>query len=183
MVLSAMRWSIDLYRKALEFAAFAHRRQKVPGKPYSYVVHLAAVCGEVAAALQVEEHSNPDLAIACALLHDTLEDTCTAPVKVEEAFGRDVYTGVAALTKNKGLSKAASMADSLGRILTEPVEVGMVKMADRSVNLSQPPRKWKRKKVQYYHEEARLILKALRGCSKYMSDRLEKKIEEYAAYL
>ena len=38
-----MPWSQDRAARALEFAAEAHGDQRVPGKSYSYVVHLAGV--------------------------------------------------------------------------------------------------------------------------------------------
>jgi (p)ppGpp synthase/HD superfamily hydrolase len=138
VVSSHMQWSVELYRKALKFAANAHGQQVVPGQKYSYVVHLCSVCAEVMNALQFEKQADADLAICCALLHDTLEDTTVPPVELEEAFGRDVWMGVAALTKKKRLSKSAAMADCLERILIEPKEVGMVKMADRITNHDQP---------------------------------------------
>ena len=178
-----MKWSIELYRKALKFAAAAHGTQKVPGQQYSYVVHIAAVCSEIMNALQYEKGADADLAVCCALLHDTIEDTKVPPVELEEAFGRDVWMGVSALTKRKGLLKSAAMTDSLKRILNEPYEIGMVKMADRITNLNQPPAKWPLSKSREYYEEAKQIHKALKRCSAYLSARLLSKIKDYEEYL
>jgi (p)ppGpp synthase/HD superfamily hydrolase len=181
-VSSDMQWSVELYRKALKFAANAHGKQIVPGQKYSYVVHLSCVCAEVMNALQFETDVNADLAICCALLHDTLEDTKVPPVELEEAFGRDVWMGVGALTKKKHLSKAAAMADSIDRVLKEPKEVGMVKMADRITNLDQPPEPWSVVKVKKYHEEAKLIHGKLKHCSPYLAKRLLERIHDYEVY-
>jgi guanosine-3',5'-bis(diphosphate) 3'-pyrophosphohydrolase len=152
-----MTWWQDLYRKAIEFAAVAHRNQKVPGRAFSYVVHLSNVCMEVIASLEFEPRVNANLAVVCALLHDVLEDTDTRPVDVEESFGRDVWMGVVALTKKQSLSKKKAMADSLDRILQQPREIGMVKLDDRITNLGMPPFHWTAKKTRDYHEEAKVI--------------------------
>lgn len=62
-----------------------------------------------------------------------------------------------ALTKQKALPAAERMKDSLRRILEEPVEIGMVKMADRISNLVQPPGHWTVQKIAAYRDESRLI--------------------------
>jgi hypothetical protein len=81
----------------------------VPGQTYSYEVHLAGVAMEVLAAVSSDPRLDADLAVQCAL------------------------------TKNKALPPAERMSDSLRRILEEPVEIGMVKLADRICNLAGPP--------------------------------------------
>ncbi|MCB0684262.1 MAG: hypothetical protein KDC32_25640, partial [Saprospiraceae bacterium] len=37
----------DVYQQAIDFAARAHGSQRVPGKSYSYIVHLSNVAMEV----------------------------------------------------------------------------------------------------------------------------------------
>ena len=121
-----MEFSQDEYSRALTFAALAHGDQKVPGKPYSYVVHLANVAMEVLAVLPNETGADPNLAVQCALLHDVLENTGTGAETIEAEFGGKVCAGVKALTKDKDLPREGQMADSLKRILEQPREVGMV---------------------------------------------------------
>ena len=65
-------WSQDLYLKALRFAASAHNGQKVPGTEFPYLMHVVSVAMEVTAAISIEGINNPDLAVQCALLHDTI---------------------------------------------------------------------------------------------------------------
>jgi (p)ppGpp synthase/HD superfamily hydrolase len=179
----SMRWSPDVYREALEFAARAHGEQKVPGKPYTYMVHLASVCIEAIVALDSDPRADANLTITCALLHDVLEDTKTSAAAVESQFGRQVLKGVKALTKNSKLPKDQQMLDSLDRIKREKMEIGIVKMADRTVNLSMPPQGWSKAKARAYWEEAKTILKELKECNAFLAKRLNAMIKRYRAYL
>ena len=178
-----MPWSQDQAVRALEFAAEAHGDQEVPGKPYSYVVHLASAAMEVMAAVSFSPHLNADLAIQCALLHDVLEDTDTPESVLLAEFGPSVISGVRALTKNKKLPAAERMRDSLRRILEESPEIGMVKLADRISNLAEPPEHWFEDKIAAYLEEALVIYHSLKHCSDFLSARLKEKIEAYKAYI
>jgi (p)ppGpp synthase/HD superfamily hydrolase len=176
-----MRWSQDLYVRALHFAARAHGEQKTPtGMPY--VVHVASVAMEVIAALGHEHREaecDGDLAVAAALLHDVVEDTRTPIDEVEVAFGARVAAGVAALTKSKALEKPDAMEDSLARILLQPREIAMVKLADRITNLAPPPPQWSPTKIASYRDEARLIHDALHGASAFLAERLAGRIARY----
>jgi len=176
-------WTQELYQKALDFAARAHKQQTVPGKPYSYVVHLANVSMEIMGAVKSSGVENPDLALACALLHDTLEDTEVTYEALADEFGKDVASGVLALTKNKKLEGAAKMLDSLDRIKKMPKEIGMVKLADRITNLQKPPEHWKSEKISAYLKEAGIILDELAHCDDYLAKRLAGKIKEYSKYI
>lgn len=176
-----MHFSSDLYQRALCFAATAHGAQKVPGSEHTYVVHLTCVAAELLAIAGIESF-DVELAMTCALLHDTLEDTKIPADAVEAAFGRRVLDGVRALTKNEALPKAERMADSLARIVTMSREIAMVKLADRINNLQQPPAYWKREKCAAYRQEAQEILAVLGHASPILKRRLEEKIEHYAVF-
>ncbi len=158
-------WSQDACQMAMNFAAEAHGEQKVPGKPYAYVVHLAHVCFEVMAAIQEDGRANADLAIQCALLHDTVEDAGVSYERLEARFGKAVADGVLALTKNRSLEKPERLRDSFRRIKMQPREIWMVKMADRIVNLQPPPESWSLEKRREYLAEAELILHELKDGS------------------
>ena len=170
----------DLYVDALHFAARAHGGQLTPtGLPY--VVHVTTVAMEVAHALRHEPGRDEDLAVACALLHDVVEDTEIGLDAVEAAFGARVARGVAALTKDDRLPKPERLADSLARILREPPEVAMVKLADRVTNLAPPPPSWSAEKIAAYREEAKLIRERLGSASAFLAGRLAERIERYPA--
>jgi len=174
--------SPEPYVRALQFAASAHGGQKVPGTDHPYVVHVCSVAAEVISALEIEPHSDPDLAIACALLHDVVEDTDVTPAEVEKTFGPRVAAGVSALTKEKKGSKDAQMRSSLERIRLQPPEVWMVKLADRITNLQPPPKQWTPEKCRAYRMEAETIADALGDASAVLVARLRARIAGYRRY-
>jgi (p)ppGpp synthase/HD superfamily hydrolase len=176
-------WNQEKYQKAIAFAGFAHKNQLVPGKEYSYVVHISNVAAEIARVIFVEKIEDGDFAIQCALLHDVIEDTETEIEKIREEFGEKVLNGVLALTKNMELKKEDRMIDSLKRIKQIGKEIACVKMADRITNLQQPPKYWKKEKIREYMDEAILIYNELNPYSKFLGNRLKEKIEEYEKYL
>jgi (p)ppGpp synthase/HD superfamily hydrolase len=171
----------DLYVRAWNFAAVRHNGQCVPGTALPYIVHVGAVAMEVLATLAVEAVTTPDLAIACALLHDTIEDTNTTADEIAGEFGRAVADGVIALSKDQLLPKAAQMSDSLKRIQLQPREVWIVKLADRTVNMEPAPAHWTLDKRRDYQRQARLILDELGSSSPSLAARLHDKIARYDA--
>lgn len=169
----------DAWAEAWTFAARAHRAQKLPGHDLPYIVHLGAVSMEILVAHQLLAFARPALAVQCALLHDTLEDTQTQEVELTSRFGVDVAAGVRALTKDASLAKSAAMADSLRRIRNQPAEVWAVKLADRITNLAPPPSHWTDEKIAAYRDEARVILDVLGEAHAPLANRLATRIAEY----
>lgn len=183
-----MNWSPDIYLKAWQFASRAHRGQTYggpePGLHIEYINHIGSVAMEIVHSIGSDPNYDTVLAIQCALLHDTLEDTDTTYEELAELFGEDTARGVSALTKNKAWpSKREQMQDSLARIRKEPAEVWMVKMADRISNLAAPPYYWDRYKVAAYRQEALLIHQTLREGHEGLAQRLLQKIEDYQRYI
>ena len=172
-------WNRELYIKACRFAAEAHRGQLVPGSDLPYLLHLNLVSMEILAALSAESGSDGNLAIQCALLHDTIEDTDTTYKQIESIFGVRVADGVAALSKNPALEKSKRLLDSLERIKLQPIEIWMVKLADRITNLQTPPRHWTTEKISQYREEAIEIYTHLQAASPFLALRLVEKIQNY----
>jgi len=172
-------WSQDLYLKAIRFAGEAHGEQKIPGTDLPYVIHITSVCMEIMAAVCIGETDNPDLAVQCALLHDTIEDAGKTFDEIKMIFGIDVAHGVLALTKNKNIEKKYRMADSIERIKLQPREIWMVKLADRITNLQPPPPHWNSEKIKDYRKEAEYIFEHLREASPFLKDRLAEKIKTY----
>lgn len=168
----------SLYLDAMDFAARAHGDAKTP-KGLPYVVHLACVAMEVSLALRHETGRDEDLAIACALLHDVVEDTEVDAAAIEVRFGSSVAAGVRALTKDPTLPKERRMEDSLTRILQQPPEIAMVKLADRVTNLAPPPEHWTAEKIAAYREEGRVIHERLGFASPWLSARLADRLARY----
>ncbi len=176
-------FSRDLYMRAWNFAAERHQGQKMPGSELPYLSHVGSVAMEVLGAVMEGEVEDPDLAVACALLHDTVEDTETTPEEIAQAFGEPVARGVVALSKDAGVPKERQMADSLQRIREQPRSVWVVKLADRTVNMEAPPHYWPAEKRRAYQAEARVILGALGEACPSLARRLEAKIALYDAFL
>jgi len=175
------RWCQKTLVEAYRFAARAHGEQTMPDgdRTLPYAVHISSVTMEICAALSVESFASPDLAVQCALLHDTVEDTKVTCQDVEDHFGRAVADGVAALTKSSTLPKSEAMADSLKRIREQPHEVWAVKLADRITNLEPPPAAWSLDKRRAYCAEAQDILEALGSASAHLAERLRRQIARY----
>ena len=175
-------FSPDRYVQAMRFAAAKHNAQKEPGHDLPYLVHVVSVAAEVIAALPSAGLANPDLAVTCALLHDTVEDTGTSLDEITDRFGADVAAGVAALSKNALLLKSEQMADSLRRILEQPPEIAAVKLADRTINMQEPPHYWPTEKRIKYRAEAGAIADTLGARCPVLEARLRAKIASYGAF-
>ncbi|MEY4582700.1 MAG: hypothetical protein RL701_7403 [Pseudomonadota bacterium] len=169
----------EAWLSAWRFAARVHHGQTVPGRDLPYLVHLGAVGMEVLVAHQSAPIEQPELAVQCALLHDTLEDTQIAETELATLFGPDVLAGVRALTKNAALPKADAMSDSLRRIRAQPHAVWAVKLADRITNLAAPPPAWTDTKIAAYRREAAHILAELGSGHAVLAERLTQRIAAY----
>ncbi|MES0490325.1 MAG: HD domain-containing protein [Leptospirales bacterium] len=174
-------WNQDKYIQAWNFACKAHNGQSIPGSDIPYINHISNVAMEVISAIaQSKSIQKPDLAVQCALLHDTIEDTEITYETIETEFGKAVASGVLALTKNSQFkTKEEKMQDSLTRIKEQPEEVWMVKLADRITNLQPPPSHWKKDKIVKYKAEASVILQSLGKANTILANRLNTKIEFY----
>ena len=129
-------WSADHFATAWDFAARCHHGQSYgapqEGLHIDFLYHLGRVSAETIWSFSFVNGIDEDLALQCAVLHDVLEDNSATSEKLLEHFYRQVVEGVIALTKNANLPvKGTQMDDSLSRILNQPREIWMVKMADR----------------------------------------------------
>jgi (p)ppGpp synthase/HD superfamily hydrolase len=177
-------WSQDLYSRAWDFATRAHRGQTYGGahdnEQVEYINHVASVAMELAWVLRFDHAANGDLAIQCALLHDTLEDTGTTFRALADNFGAPVAEGVSALSKNPSLSsRVEQMRDSIDRIKSAPREIWMVKLADRITNLYHAPYYWDADRISFYRDESCLILRELGAANPLLAERLQHKIVAY----
>ena len=80
----------DTLQSAWRFAAERHKNQKYPSTGLPYLVHLGAVCLELYPALAAAPERDAPLALACAILHDTVEDTGATPEELAQLFGESV---------------------------------------------------------------------------------------------
>jgi GTP diphosphokinase / guanosine-3',5'-bis(diphosphate) 3'-diphosphatase len=167
---------IDAWLPTWAFAARVHANQTMPGSSHSYLQHLGAVTMEILSAHQTLSVDDLDLAVKCAMLHDTIEDQGVSYEELSNNFGPQVADGVMALTKRADFSKAEAMVDSLARIRQQPQAVWCVKMADRISNMSNIPAHWNEKKVEKYRLEAESILLALGDAHAHLAERLKQRI-------
>jgi (p)ppGpp synthase/HD superfamily hydrolase len=181
-------WSIDEIQNVWQLVSKLHDGQKYggsnEGERVEYINHIGSVVFEVLNASRLTENMNADLAIKCAMLHDSIEDTSFDFEKVNDLFGNAVASGVLALTKNDEIvDSLEKMRDSLNRIKQQPIEVWAVKMADRICNLYEPPYYWNDDKKLKYIEEAEIIWNELKDGNEYLAQRLKNKIKEYYRFL
>lgn len=178
-------FSQEKYLKALKFAAQAHGEQKTPhGLPY--LTHICSVAMEVIHACEQSnaEVEKADFAITVALLHDVIEDTNVSYDDIFDEFGLETAEAVDALSKDKTIeSKNEQMSDSINKLLAQPYEIQMVKLADRITNMQKPPQGWDAQKIYAYMQEAKFILSCLKNSNVYLSQRLEEKIGQYRIYI
>lgn len=181
-------WSIDEIQNTWQLVSKLHDGQKYggsnEGERVEYINHIGSVVFEVLNASRLTENMNSDLAVKCAMLHDTIEDTVFNYERVNDLFGSEVASGVLALTKNEEIEDSLEkMLDSLSRIKQQPIEVWAVKMADRICNLYEPPYYWDDEKKLKYIQEAEIILSELKDGNQYLANRLQNKIKEYYRFL
>jgi len=174
----------EKFLKAWLFASKKHKDQKYPGDDLPYLTHIGNVVMEVIAVAD----SIPDinLAVSCAILHDTIEDSDTTYNEIVDKFSIAIADGVMALTKNNQLlaideasTKEAQMKDSLERIKKQPKSVWAVKLADRIANLGEPPTSWDNEKRLEYVKSSNMILSFLGNANSSLFMRLQQKIENY----
>jgi len=181
-------WDQEVYIQAWNFATQKHAGQTYGGSKegmqVDYLNHIGVVAMEVMHCLQYTKIKyDANLAIQCAILHDTIEDTNTTYEEIESIFGKKVAEGILALTKNEKLSKEQKMIDSLNRINLLTAEIATVKVADRITNLYHPPFYWDSNKIESYLQESKLIAQELTKADSVLVERLMYKIKEYKKFI
>ena len=125
----------SLIRKAFNVALEAHKdMRRKSGEPYIY--HPLAV-----AKIAAEELGLGTLAIVCALLHDTVEDTYITLDDIENLFGKKERVIIDGLTKISGVfdhQTTSQQAENFRKMLltlSDDVRVILIKLADRLHNM------------------------------------------------
>jgi GTP diphosphokinase / guanosine-3',5'-bis(diphosphate) 3'-diphosphatase len=155
---------LALLLKALAFAAAKHRDQRRKDAGASpYINHPIAL-----ADVLVNEGRVHDVTVlAAALLHDTLEDTETAPAEIEAGFGAAILEVVEEVTDDKNLVKAERKRLQIEHAAGLSREAKLVKLADKICNLRDvaetPPANWTIERKREYFEWAKQVIDGLRG--------------------
>lgn len=121
-----------LWQRAASFAARAHAGQLRKDAATPYFAHPVRVAMTVMTVFGCSD----EVAIAAALLHDTIEDTKTDYDDLLRVFGAEVADCVAALTKNKALPERARERDYDARLARADWCARLVKLADQYDNLT-----------------------------------------------
>lgn len=116
----------DLIQEAAAFASRRHRHQTRNDGRTPYASHLFRVAMTVRHQFGCED----PIAIAAALLHDTIEDTTTDYDDLLEAFGVEVADIVAALTKNMTLREDIREEEYDARLAKADWRARLIKLAD-----------------------------------------------------
>ncbi|MFC2152160.1 RelA/SpoT family protein [Bacteroidota bacterium] len=125
---------IELIRKAFDLAKESHKGiKRKSGEPY--IVHPIAVAKIVTAEIGLGA-----ISIACALLHDVVEDTEYTLEDIEHVFGEKITSIIDGLTKISGVfDKHSSLqAENFRKMLltlSDDVRVILIKLADRLHNM------------------------------------------------
>ena len=123
----------DLIYRSYKLAYHSHIKQRrKSGEPYvTHPLEVAIIC-------KTTIGLGPT-AIACAILHDVVEDTAVTQEEINEQFGKKIGKIVDGLTKLDGLYNVTSpQAENFKKVLStlvEDVRVVLIKMADRLHNL------------------------------------------------
>ena len=126
--------SVDLIRKAYDFACNAHEGQlRASGEPY--ISHPLGVA-KILAGLQIDT-----VTISAALLHDVVEDTKVLLEELERIFGKDIaklVDGVTKLNKIEYKSKEEQQMENFRKMflaMAKDIRVVLIKLADRLHNM------------------------------------------------
>lgn len=172
------------YTSVLRYAARAHAKQ-VTFEDLPYMTHVVGVTTEVIHACIESKMSDDktDFAITVSLLHDILEKTRTTYDDILEKFGPKIAQGVDSMTKNYDLEKEEQFKDNMKRLLSQPKEIQMIKLADRINNLCIEPEFWDYDEIEGYIKESKTFYTYLKDSNEFLAKRLNDKILEFEKYL
>jgi len=167
----------QVYNKAWLFASLAHIGQTMKASQLPYSTHVAMVANELIFADQQESVGLLEIALPAALLHDVLEDTDITQDEMVEAFGTQVTSTVASLSKN--LIVPFSEERYLQAIALHSREAAAIKLCDRITNLQSAPATWTHDKRASYLVESAQILRLLGHAHAYLRQRLTEAMTRY----
>jgi len=130
----ADRLDLGMITRAYEFSQVAHEGQKRHSGE-DYIVHCEQVC-EILAALHLDT-----VTLACALIHDVVEDTPATLEQVRETFGEEAARVVDGLTKIARVqfrTNTEQQVENYRKLLlsmAQDARVILIKLADRLHNM------------------------------------------------
>ena len=148
-----------LLLRALDFAAQKHRDQRRKGTDASpYINHPIAVARLLAEVGGVTD----TVALAGAILHDTLEDTATSAEELETTFDAAIRALVEEVTDNKRLPKAERKRLQIAHAPHLSTAAALIKLGDKIANVRDmtydPPADWSLERRQEYLDWAEAVV-------------------------
>jgi guanosine-3',5'-bis(diphosphate) 3'-pyrophosphohydrolase len=149
---------------AASFAAEKHRSQRrKDASAAPYINHPLAVAHVLARDGNVQQES----LLVAALLHDTVEDTETTLLELEQAFGIVVRSIVEEVTDDKSLPKAERKARQIQHAPHASAAARQLKIADKICNIRDiarsPPAGWSASRKSDYLSWAAEVVAGCRG--------------------
>ncbi|XP_020382987.1 guanosine-3',5'-bis(diphosphate) 3'-pyrophosphohydrolase MESH1 [Rhincodon typus] len=174
-----MSSDVEQVLEAADFAANKHknqRRKDPEGTPYiNHPLGVARILAHEAGITDV-------VVLQAALLHDTVEDTDTTFMEIEERFGEKVRSIVAEVTDDKSLSKEKRKELQIQHAPHCSYEAKLVKLADKLYNLRDlkrcTPAGWTEKRVEQYFIWASQVVAGLRGTNQILEKSLDALFKE-----
>jgi guanosine-3',5'-bis(diphosphate) 3'-pyrophosphohydrolase len=153
-----------LLLRAICFAADKHRdqRRKDPGAS-PYINHPLAVAEVLARIGGI----NDPVTLIAAILHDTVEDTKTTFIELEESFGPEVRAVVAEVTDDKKLPKEERKRLQIEHAASASARAKAVKLGDKICNVvdvtNSPPSDWSDARRREYLDWSTRVVEGCRG--------------------
>ena len=163
--------TVGLVLKAIRFAAQKHndqRRKDSRSSPYiNHPIQVAETLWTIGDVRDVP------LLIA-SILHDTIEDTDTAPDEVKKEFGEDVLALVLEVTDDKSLPNQVRKQRQVESAPHKTQHAKLLKLADKICNVRDliysPPRGWSRGRQREYLLWSERVVAGLRGVNRRLED-------------
>lgn len=149
---------------AISFAARKHQDQRRKGQgktPYiNHPLRVLEILWDIGGVRELET-------LIAAVLHDTLEDTCTSAEELEVAFGSRVLDRVQEVTDDKSLPKAVRKRLQVEHAPHISDAAKLIKLADKIHNVydvsHDPPPNWTHERIVGYINWAEDVVAGLRG--------------------
>ena len=167
--------NVGLLLRAIQFSAEKHRSQRRKGADASpYINHPIEVASLLANVADVTDEK----VLMAAVLHDTIEDTCTTPEELDTGFGPEVSALVQEVTDDKSLPKAERKRLQVEHAPHMSASAKLIKIADKISNVREitenPPSDWPLERRLHYVDWAERVVVGCRGANSALESRFDE---------
>lgn len=165
--------------QALHFSAEKHRHQRRKDHHASpYINHPIEVANVLATVGGVSDLTT----LVAAILHDTIEDTATAPDELERHFGVEVRRLVEEMTDDKTLPKLERKRLQVEHARQASHRAKLIKLGDKICNVrdinTAPPAGWSAERRREYLDWTELVVAGCRGANAGLEQRFDTVLAE-----